>query len=219
MSGNFLFKISLTITASVLAGIGTFVTLGFGIVTMFVALFATMAGGVLAWYATDAIAKLIEDTEKNFTPEGAELRKEKAIKTAQLASMSEEDRKLIADAQTKVNALVGALSRVVGIQTAVGSKAINVLQRVSQDIVKEMEADQKDLYVVRSWVNVHLDTTLDGIKAFNELQNPSSEIVNQFEITMDGLAGAYSKILHDLRENDMVGVKVQLNVLRDQFTR
>lgn len=164
-------------------------------------LLASMLIGYLSFASVGSFMDMMDETKEK-----------KDSEVPLVTSMGESERQLIMTARAKSKDLENAIKKV-----KIHTNGYELLQ-VFKDIVKEMERDQSDFQIVRTFVNVHIDTTISVIDQFAKNQDyATSQIIDEFQKTIDGLIPTYQGILKELRNNDLLGLQIEMDILKHQI--
>lgn len=137
-----------------------------------------------------------------------------------LSGINVEDfKQLVQESRKKLRTIVDVRMRLLDVDATVG---LLVLGKLGDDIINEIKRDPKDYRLARSWFNTYLDQTLNIATKFEDTIKTTQgakrdELCKEFKETVDQLEGSFSKLLEDLRANDLMALKVDMDVLNVQL--
>ncbi|MNK54312.1 5-bromo-4-chloroindolyl phosphate hydrolysis protein [compost metagenome] len=201
------------------AGYGTLTMLGANPITFIIAFVVAATVGFVGYHQ---IVKLLNSSDlKVAKEETLRLTHEEFTGLEGLSGINVEDfKQLVLGARKKLTAIHEASMRLV--DSNLKFKVLSLVS-VGNAVIEEVKRDPKDYRIARSWFNTHLDQTLDIINKYNEVGGKvyytaeGTKLANEFETTVDQLNTNFTKLLEDLRANDMMALKIDMEVLNDQL--
>lgn len=102
-------------------------------------------------------------------------------------------------------------------------RRIERICKVSQDIVDGFKKDPKDVRTARTWLNTHLDQTINLVQSYANLSESGTRSIAaqnemvKFDHMLDLIEKSFKDLLKKMLNNDILDFDVELTVFRNSL--